>query len=70
MLFMIKTDFNIKTNKTMPRKKLPQGEKLKLLRVYVKEKYFDTFGEDELRDVADKSLAEHIELSKTKNSKK
>lgn len=54
----------------MPRKKLPQGEKLKLLRIYVKEKYFDTFGEDELRAVADKSLTEHIELSKTKNSKK
>ena len=48
----------------MPRKKLPKGEKLKVLRVYIQEKNFETYSEDELRAVAHKSIAEHVSLSK------
>lgn len=51
----------------MPRKKLPQGEKLKLLRVYIQEKHFVTHTEDELRAVAHKSVVEYVELSRSKN---
>lgn len=52
----------------MPRKKLPQGEKLKLLRVYIQEKHFDTFGDDELRAVAHKSVVEYVEHGQGNNN--
>lgn len=49
----------------MPRKKLPIGEKLKLLRVFIKEKHIEKHTEDVLKDVAVKSIENYINQKKT-----
>jgi len=66
----LNTDFNrdnpIVKNET-GRKKLPQGEKLVLLRVYVKEKYIEMQNEAEIKAAVELSIERHYKLLKDKN---
>jgi len=50
----------------MARNKLPQGEKLILLRVYVKEKYIDSENEAEINSAVELSIERYYKLLQTK----